>query len=263
MSVLTEAATGRAIRHGPAFWLQGYVAMLRFEVLSQRSFLPITLIVQMMLGAGMAIMYGFFLGDDLPALATLYVATGIPALSLVPVGMVVVPLVVGEQRMAGSYDFVWSLPVPRLVAAAATFTVYTLLAIPGVVVALAVAAWRYDVTYAVSPLFPLAVVLVALMSASVGFGLAHGIANVQITNLITNVLVFVVLLFSPIIVPLSQFPDWLAAIHQWLPFHHMAVVLRDGLTEGLVTDVGRSWLVLGLWTVGSWIVAGRAVMRRR
>lgn len=248
---------------GVGYWVRGYVSMLRFEVLSQRAYLPITLFVQIMLGAGMAVMYGFFLGDDLPAGATTYIATGLPALALVPVGMVVVPLVVGQQRMAGSYDFVWSLPVPRLAAAAATFTVYTLLALPGTVVTLLVAGWRWDVSFQLSPAIVPAVLLVGLMSASVGFGLAHAIANVQITNLITNILIFFVLLFSPIIVPIEQFPDWLGAIHRWLPFHHMAVVLRAGLSDGLVSDVTRSYLVLGLWTVGAWAAAGQAISRRR
>jgi ABC-2 type transport system permease protein len=84
----------------------------------------------------------------------------------------------------------------------------------------------------------------------------------RVTNLIGNVLIFFVLLFSPIIVPISQFPDWLAAIHRVLPFHYMAVVIRDGLTTGLVTDVAQAYLVLSAWTLGSWLLAARAIGRR-
>lgn len=251
------------LRYGRRYWLHGYLAMLRFEVLNQRLFLPIFLIVQIMLGAGMAIMYGFFLGTDLPPQAMTYIATGIPALALIPLGFLAVPLVVGELREKGSYDFVWSLPVPRIAAAGATFTVYTLLALPGTLVALLVATWRYQITLHVHPIIVVAVLLTSLMSTSVGFGMAHAITDPRITNLIGNVLIFFVLLFSPIIVPITQFPGWLAAIHQWLPFYSMAVVIRGGLSDGLVTDVGRAYLVLCAWTLGSWLLAARVIAHRR
>lgn len=236
--------------------------MLRFELMNQRTFLPIFLVVQLLLGAGMAIMYGFFLGD-MPPLAMRYVVTGIPALALFPLGFFAVPAVVGDMRRKGCYDFVWSLPVPRLASAAATFTVYTLLALPGAAVALLVAVWRYHVTLQLHPSIVPAVLLASLMSASVGFGMAHAIANPGITNLIGNVLVFGVLLFSPIVVPISQFPGWLAGIHHVLPFESMAVVIRAGLSDGLATGVPRAYLVLGAWTLGSWLVAARIILRRR
>jgi ABC-2 type transport system permease protein len=251
------------IRRGAGYWLRGYRSMIRFDVTSQRTVLPLLLFIQVMMGAGMAIMYGFFLGDDLPPLAGAYVATGIPALSLVPLGFVAVPLAVSQLRMQGSYDYVWSLPVPRTAAAAATFSVYTALALPGTIVALFVAQWRYGISLQVSPMVVPAILLSSLMAASVGFGVAHLIENPQITALISNVMIFFVLLFSPIIVPIERFPGWLAAIHEWLPFHHMAVVIRDGLSDGLVTSPVRSYLILGAWTVGSWLLAGWAISRRR
>lgn len=255
---------GVTVRRGADYWLTGYRMMLRFEVMNQRTFLPVFAVVQLLLGAGMAVMYGFFLGaQDLPPTAAAYIATGIPALALIPLGFLALPMVVGQLRERGSYDFVWSLPVPKLAAAAATFTVYTLLALPGTVIALLVSAWRYDVSLSVRPTVVPALLLTSLMSASVGFGLAHCIENVAITNLIGNMLIFVVLLFSPIIVPISQFPGWLAGIHEWLPFHHMAVVIRAGLFSGLDQDVWRSYAVIIGWTVGSWLLAGWAIGRRR
>ncbi len=243
-------------------WLRGYAAMLRFEVLNQRVFLPVFLVIQVMLGAGMAITYGFFLGD-LPRPAKLYLATGIPALALIPLGFLAVPMVVGNLRANGSYDFVWSLPVPRLAAAAATFTVYTLLALPGTIVALVVAAWNYHVTLHVGPSIVPALLLTSLMSTSVGYGMAHGISDPRVTNLIGNILIFFVLLFSPIIVPISQFPGWLAAIHRVLPFHHMAVVIRAALGGGADSGVATSYFTLTAWMVGSWLLAVYAISRRR
>jgi ABC-2 type transport system permease protein len=51
-------------------------------------------------------------------------------------------------------------------------------------------------------------------------------------------------------------------VNEWLPFHHMAVVMRAGLTENLVTDVGRSYGVLAVYTLASSAVAAWVIGRR-
>ena len=55
------------------------------------------------------------------------------------------------------------------------------------------------------------------MAISVGFGMALAIQNPIIVNLITNMLVFVVLLFSPIVFPLSHLPPWLMDVARSCP----------------------------------------------
>ena len=76
---------------------------------------------------------------------------------------------------AQTYDFIWSLPVPRLAAAASTFTVFTLMALPGVAVALGVGVWNFDIALEVSWTVVPAVVITSLAATSVGFGLAHAV----------------------------------------------------------------------------------------
>jgi len=173
-----------------------------------------------------------------------------------------VPQMVGQQRIAQTYDFIWSLPVPRLAAAASTFTVFTLMAIPGFATALGVGVWYYGIALQVSWMVVPAVLLTSLMCSSVGFGMAHAVKSPMVINFIANMIVFFVLLFSPIIVPVAQFPDWLASVHKALPFYHMAQVIRDGLSNGFVTEVGTSYVVLGAWTVGGWLATAWVVGRR-
>jgi ABC-2 type transport system permease protein len=68
--------------------------------------------------------------------------------------------------------------------------------------------------------------------------------------------------FAPINFPPENLPEWLAGLNLWLPFYPMAEVVRDGLTQGLVTDVVRSYAVLGVYTVASVAVAAWVVGRR-
>jgi ABC-2 type transport system permease protein len=131
------------------------------------------------------------------------------------------------------------------------------------VVAVALAAWRYGVSLSVSPAIVPAVLLSALMAISVGFGMALAIESPIIVGLITNTLVFGVLLFSPIVYPLSHLPTWLIDVHRVLPFYAMAQVVRAGLTTGIVTDVAHWYLVLIVWTVIGWSLTAWVVGRRR
>ena len=63
--------------------------------------------------------------------------------------------------------------------------------------------------------------------------------------------------------PASHLPGWLFAIHRVLPFYNMAVVIRAGLTTGLVTGLGQSFLVLLAWTVAGVALTAWVAGRRR
>jgi len=256
------AITTIAVRRRRGYWLSGLVSMLRFDYLTLRQTLPFFLVIQILMGAGMAIIYGFYFAE-LPPMAATFIATGAPTLAIIPVGMAVIPGIVMQHKFDQTYDFLWSLPVPRLTIAASNFILFTGVAIPGVAVSMLVAAWRYDIDLSVSWSVIPAVLLAALMANSVGFGFAHAIPEPRVTNLLVNMLIFLVLLFSPIAFPIANFPDWFASVHRVLPFFHMASIIRAGLTEGLVTGLAGSYLVVVAWTFGSWALAAWVVGRRR
>lgn len=259
---MTAISEHLQVRRGVGFWVVGFRSMLRFHVKSLRSYLTIGLVVQVLMGAGMALMYGYYFGD-LTLVQQTFIVTGIPALAMVPVGFAMVPASVMDHKIRNTYDYVWSLPVPRAASAAATFTIFTALAIPGTAAAILIATLIYDIELQVSWLVIPAILLTSGMATSVGYAMGHVIPEPRVTNLITNMVIFLVLLFSPIVVPIEQFPEWWASVQRVLPFWHMSVVIRDGLTDGLVTDVAASYLVLTLWTVFAWGAAGWVVAKRR
>lgn len=249
------------IRSGAGYWWSSFRNMLRFEFARARTYLVLALIIQIFMGGGMAFMYGFYFGD-VPETVKTFIVTGIPALALIPVGFVLVPASIMTHKLRDTYDFAWSLPVPRMASAAATFVLYTSLAIPGTLVSLLIAHLKYSVPLDVSWSIVPAVLLTSLMATSVGYAFAVAIPDPRMTNLITNMVIFLVLLFSPIVVQINQFPEWWAAVHRVLPFYHMANVIRAALSSGLVDDLARSWLILGVWTTLSWLLAAWVIGRR-
>lgn len=250
------------VRSGPGYWIASLRSMMRFDYGRMRSFAPMMIVIQTMMGAAMTLLYGFLYPHITPTRA-LYIATGAPTLALIPLGFAMLPGSIGTEKDEGSFEYVWTLPAPRSAQATSIFILYTLLALPGTALALVVATLRYDVQLSPSPLLVPAALLCALMAVAVGYGMALAITDPLVTNLIVNALMFVVLLFSPIVYPASQLPGWLYTVHRFLPFYNMAVVVRAGLTDGVVGHVGTSFLVLGIWTVAGWVVTAHVVSRRR
>ena len=257
MSAIAFAAP----RSGFLHWLASYRRMLRFDVASARGWIGFHIVLQLILGAGIAVLYGFYLPVIPPTLAQ-YIVTGTPALALIPIGFVSLPNLIADQKISGTYDFMRSLPVPRSAAIASTATLFTAIALPGCAAALVISAWRYGVTIELSPLIIPALALTALVATSIGAAIGHGVRNPLLTNLISNLIIFFALMFSPIVFPPSQFPTWLVHLHQVLPFYNMVTVIRAALSHGLVSDVGRAYAVLGAWSVASIGTALFVVSRR-
>jgi ABC-2 type transport system permease protein len=242
-------------------WLRSYLLMTSWELRNLRVYLPIALVVQVLIGGGMIVGFGFLIGE-LPAEVALYLVCGVTVVSMITIGMVMAPQLIAQQKMAGTYDYLWSLPVPRTTTVASNLTVNTLIALPGLAVSLAVGVWRYDIDLVFDPILAPAVLLTLVTAASIGMALAHAIPDPMVTGLVTQILVFFILLFAPINFPPERLPDWLASIHRYLPFQHSANVVRAGLTENLATSVGESFAILGGWALLSWAVTAWVVGRR-
>lgn len=244
----------------PNSWLRSYALMVRWEVLSLRLVLPLMLVVQLFLGAGIAIGFGL-LFDDIPAGQALYLATGSTVVTMLVVGMSMAPQIVAQHKLSQTYDFLWSLPVSRLAQVCASITVWVLVTVPGMVLALGAAAWRYDLDLSPRAHLLPAVLLTLLVSTSVGFAMAHALPP-MVTAMATQVLIFIILMFSPINYPAERLPEWLQSVHAVLPFEHAANVIRAGLIEAPAPEIGRSFGVLGAWALGGWAVMAWVLGRR-
>jgi ABC-2 type transport system permease protein len=83
----------------------------------------------------------------------------------------------------------------------------------------------------------------------IGYGLAHAIERTSLTQLLSQILAFGLLGFTPITYPIENLPSWLGSVHRVLPFYHMGVIVRGGLTKGIVADLGVSYLIVLVWTL--------------
>jgi ABC-2 type transport system permease protein len=240
--------------------LRSYGLMLKWQGLSNKPFLALNLIVQLMIAVGFIIGIGFFYPEMTPDIAK-YLTTGAPTISLLMVGLVMVPQVVSQGRMLGTFDYIWSLPVPRLVFVAADATVWILVSLPGVIASLILGSIYFHFGLEFSPLIIPAIALTAMTGTFIGYSIAHAAPKPQMAQIATQVIVFAIMLFSPIMYPIGQLPDWMQAIHRVLPVKYMADMSRGTLTD-LNVNLGLAFAVVGGWCLLGLVVTSLLVRRR-
>ncbi len=240
--------------------LRSYRLLVGWQARRLKGVLPLAIVVQTLLALGIVIGYPL-LFPGLDRSTTLFLATGAPAITLISMGLVLVPQMVAQSRTEGTLDYMRSLPVPRLVYLLADLSVWLAVVLPGVIFAVAVGDVRFGLELQVSPLVVPAMLLVALTATAIGYAIAS-LLPAMLANLLTQVLVVFVLMFSPLNFPPDRLPSWLAAIHRVLPIQAMGEVIRGTLAGGTFPLTTGPFLLLAAWCVASFVVTHRVMNRR-
>jgi ABC-2 type transport system permease protein len=238
-----------------SFWL-----LLRWQFLRNRSLLALLVAVQIALGVG--VIYGFaFLVPDVTPTVALFFATGAPTLSLILIGLTVVPQETALARSNGRFAYVAALPVPRLAPMLAEVCFWLLVQLPGSIATLALATLRFHVDLHVSLGIAPAVLLVSLTAASVGYAIAVLLPPTA-TSQVSSFMGIVLLLFSPINFPLSRLPEVLQDVHRALPVTYMADLVRGGLTGQYESNRALGFTVVAAYCALGLALSARAARRR-
>jgi ABC-2 type transport system permease protein len=242
------------------FW-HSYRLLLTWDILRRRRILPLIVGIQVALSVG--VVYGLsFLMPEIDARSAVYLSTGAPTLTILILGLTVVPQEVAQAKLVGRLDWFSTLPVPRLAPLASEITYWLLAALPGTALALVVASYRFDFALDVSLAVVPALLLVAGTASAVGYAIASA-SPPQATQQISSFVSIGVLLFSPVSLPADQLPEALQAVHAVLPVEAMADVMRWSLTGRYVDDPAASFALVVAWCVAALALSARVATRRR
>ena len=241
--------------------LRSYRLLLTWQLLRLKMFLPILIVVQALFALGIVIGYPL-LFPELDRTTILFLATGAPAISLIIVGLAMVPQVVSQAKTEGTFDYMRSLPIPRLVYLLADLTIWLIIVLPGVSVSIAIAVVRFGLDVQISPLVVPVFLLVALSASSVGYAIASVLPQMA-ANVLSQVLVVFVLMFSPLMFPPERLPDWLASVHAVLPIQSMGEVIRGTLATNVFPLNAGPLLLLAAWAAAGFGLTYAAMIRRR
>ncbi len=240
--------------------LRSYLLLITWQALRLKGFLPLAMVVQALFAFGIVVGYPL-LFPSIDKGTILFLATGAPAITLLSMGLVAVPQVVAQAKVEGTLEFMRTLPVPRLVYLLADLTVWLAIVLPGLVFAVVVGAIRFGLVLQVSPLVVPAMLLVTLTATSIGYAIAS-LLPAMLANLLSQVLVVFVLMFSPLNFPADRLPGWLAAIQRVLPIEAMGEVIRGTLAENVFPLRVGPFLLITAWCVASFVIT-HVVMNRR
>jgi len=241
-------------------WLRSYLLMVKWHALSYQSLLPLFMVIHIMMTLGIVIGISLFMPPQFSDFAK-YLITGTPTLILLTTGLVTVPQIVAAARLEQTFDYMWSLPIPRIIYVAADASVWFLVALPGIIISLVIGAIYHDFTLQVSPLIVPAFLLMSIAASFVGYAFALAVPSPRIAQVGSQVLIFIIMFFSPIMYPVERLPGWMAAIHKVLPMQYMADLSRGTLTD-IDVNLGLAFAVTGAWCVVAVIISWIIIMRR-
>lgn len=240
--------------------LRSYWLLVTWQAMRKKAYLPLMAAVQGLFTLGIVLGYPL-LFPTIDRAAIYLIATGAPAVSMVSVGLVALPQTVGSQKIEGSLAYMRSLPVPRLAYLLADLTVWLAIVVPGVVLGVAVGAWRFGLDLQVSPLVVPAVLMVALTSTCVGYALAS-LLPYMLTVILTQAIVVFVFMFSPLTFLPDKLPAWMETIHRLLPIQAMGEVTRGTIAPHEFALPPGAFLTLAVWCVIGFGATYAAMTRR-
>jgi len=234
--------------------------MMAWSFLSSKPWMVLLGVVQILMPVGFVIGLSFLFQDITPSIAR-YLITGTPTLVLLTMGMDLVPQMVATRRLQGTHDFLLSLPVPRIVLLASDVTIFFLLTIPGIIITLFLGSVYHNFTLQVSSLVIPVFILISLTGSCVGYAIALGVPRPQMANIASQILLFFIVFFSPVIYSAEQLPPWLATIHSVLPIKYMADLTRGSLSD-VEVNIGRAFVITGVCCITSFLFC-YLVMKKR
>lgn len=155
-----------------------------------------------------------------------YVVTGSVVVSLTTMGVTMLAQMLGQAKERGDFLYYASLPISKGAFVAALLAAKLTIQLPGVLAALVAGSLIHGFPLVPSPVTLLVIPLTALSLS--GLGAAFGLLsrNYQATNALSQLVLFVVMFASPVMIPAELLPAPLLWLGHALPPTYAADALR-------------------------------------
>ncbi|MEO8539870.1 MAG: ABC transporter permease [bacterium] len=241
--------------------LRQYRDLLSIQLRSMRDEVLMIAVIQIVLALGLVLGMGYLIPNISEASAT-FLVTGTATQSFVTMGLVMLPQMLSQSKAEGRIEYFLTMPISREAYLLALITVVAVTSLPGVAFTLLFGAWHYGLTLSFEPTFLVVMLLCVLSLAGVGVALAMFTPHQQLVNAITQLIIFYVLFFAPVLLPASQLPNLLQQTAKLAPPSYAADGVRATLTDLPNTDLNKDLAVMSGFAVGSIALSAFAIRRR-
>ena len=188
----------------------------------------------------------------------LYIVSGAAVFATATEGLVAMAMRIAWMKREGMMVYYASLPISKVAFVMALIASRLVVTLPGMLAPLLAAPLLYSgLDLRFSPWVLLLLPLTALSLSAIGMALGSLIDNFELVNLVTNVLLFLLLLAAPVFIPAAALPLPLRVVGYLLPPSYAA----DALRHAIGGTIGRAFFVdvamLLLLTLASFAVLSR------
>lgn len=238
-----------------------YSDLVAMHTRSMRADMVFIAILQVALTLGLVLGMGYLIPDITESTA-LFLVTGTATQAFVTTGLVMLPQMLSQAKEDGRLEYFLTFPISREAYLLSHITMVAITSFPAVLFCIAFGAWHYDLSLDFDPLFLVVMVLCVLSLAGVGVAMAVYIPHMQVVNAVTQLIIFYVLFFSPVLLPESQLPSLLQETARLAPPTYAADGVRATLTDLSGTNLTKDlWLMTGFATAS--IALSAFAIRRR
>ncbi|SEG14402.1 ABC-2 type transport system permease protein [Nonomuraea solani] len=179
----------------------------------------------------------------------LYIVSGAAIFSVATEGVATLAQRIGVIKTDGMMVYYASLPISKASFVGALVLSRLILIMPGLITPMVAAGLMYDVDFTISPALLLVLPLSCLALSAIGLAIGTLINSMDLIVVITNLLIFVLLLAAPVLIPPESLPLPLQVLGYLLPPTYAADALRHTLSGDLGAAFTLDIVVLTAMTV--------------
>lgn len=182
-----------------------------------------------------AMVFGFArIGSDEPSQEHLVlIVTGAAIFSVVNDGLYVMAVRIGQMRQSGMLIYYAALPIHKTAFIMALMLSRLLITLPGMLVTLVVGSAMYDLNFSLNVSVVLLLLFLGLVFSSLGMMLGMWLDNAELILVVVNLLLFVLIMATPVFIAPQALPEPLQWMSYALPPTYAAAALRSMLTGAL------------------------------
>lgn len=163
-------------------------------------------------------------------LSLLYIISGSMILSLASDGIYGMAIKIGEMKHENTLLYYTALPINRFAFILALILSRFVVTVPGMIVPLVFGSVFYGFNVHLSLWLVVLIPSISVSFAIMGLVIGVAIRSLNIIQLVVNALLFIILLASPIFMPVESLPAPLQVISYAMPMTYASAALRDAIS---------------------------------
>ena len=183
--------------------------LLRWNYLRQKNLFILFTLAQVLLSVSLLFGYPLVIGK-MDTTTAYYLASGSVLMGVISIGCTISSPVIANAKSEGHVDYIRALPIPRILISLADLCIWLIAILPGVFFSFLLGCLRFSVQLNLSILSVFVMLLISQ----------------NIVTLMSQLILMIGLMFSPIMYPAGRLPDWLDQLYFLLPFVPSANLLR-------------------------------------